>query len=90
MTRACSFGAAVALLVASLCLGGCSAAPQIPVKAMPPGANFTGLWYSNHDDMNLVQSGNEVQGTFEYKSGGVINGALQGGVLLFDWVFEPS
>ena len=72
-----------------LCVGilaGCGEPEvKLPVKAMPAGASYTGLWYSNYDDMNLVQEGTKVQGTFDFKTGGVINGTLEGGVLLFDW-----
>jgi len=61
---------------------------KIPSKPMPPGATYTGLWYSSYDDMRLVQKGDEVTGTFEYKDGGRIAGHLEGGVLLFEWVQE--
>ncbi len=77
-----------ALLAATLVLvlASCSSTPLIPQSPMPPGASYTGLWYSNYDDMQVVQQGDKVSGTFEYKTGGQISGTLQGGVLIFDWV----
>ncbi len=79
---------AIALLATALMLAtaACASAPLIPQTPMPAGASFTGLWYSNYDDMQLVQQGDKVSGTFEYKTGGQLSGTLQGGVLHFDWV----
>ncbi|MDX9719536.1 MAG: hypothetical protein RBU37_02230 [Myxococcota bacterium] len=75
---------AFSLLLAGL--SACSSSAEIlPTRAMPPGASFEGLWYSNYGDMRLQQEGNKVTGTFDYKLGGSIEGELQGGVLVFDW-----
>lgn len=69
-------------------LSGCGPREVIPQRPMPAGATFSGLWYSNYDDMRLTQNGEEVIGTFEYKDGGKIWGRTEGGVLLFDWLQE--
>ena len=80
----------LAMVVAFVWLGGvgCGGIERIPTSAMPPGVEYSGLWYSNYGDMELVQTGEQVKGTFTYRSGGTLMGTLEGGVLRFDWVQE--
>ena len=75
----------IALTLAMLVFG-CGPIEKLPQAPMPAGATYTGLWYSDFDDMRLVQEGNTVTGTFEYKDGGTLAGTLEGGVLVFEWV----
>lgn len=81
---------ASALLFGCLSLGtmGCSSSTAtIPVREMPSGATFSGLWYTNFGDMTLTQKADGyTRGTFEFKSGGEVEGKVEGGVFIFDWV----
>lgn len=85
-TRIHTLIVAVSLLLGAALITSCGTTVQVPSKPMPANASFTGLWYSNYDDMKLVQKDGTVTGTFEYKTGGRLAGTLTGGVLLFDWV----
>lgn len=58
---------------------------KIPVKSMPPGATFDGLWYTDFGDMNLSSKGENIYGDFEHRTGGVIEGQVKGGVMRFKW-----
>ena len=78
--------AAGLILVAAFC--GC-AGQQIPVtpKPMPAGVTYAGKWYSpQYEDMVLEQKGDVVTGTFTYRTGGTLEGKLEGHVLSFEWV----
>lgn len=63
--------------------------PRIRVrpKPLPPGIAYTGKWYSpQYENMTLKQEGDTVTGTFSYKTGGTLEGKLDGNVLIFDWI----
>ncbi|MBQ9396470.1 MAG: hypothetical protein IJU23_13280 [Proteobacteria bacterium] len=80
---------ATAFLFGCLSVGtlSCASAPNIPAREMPAGATFSGLWYTNFGDMQLTQKADGyTRGTFDYKSGGEVEGKVEGGVFTFDWV----
>ncbi len=59
---------------------------KIESRPMPAGASFTGDWYSpQYENMTLTQTGATVRGTFTYKTGGELEGTLDGNVLYFKW-----
>jgi hypothetical protein len=66
----------------------CASGPDLPKKEMPAGATFSGRWISNeYGDMRMTQSADgSLHGTFDYKSGGTVDGVVTGGVCVFDWV----
>ena len=75
--------AALALLV----LSGCSGAQTVESKPLPPGVNLSGNWWSTqYENMVLSHKGDTVTGTFTYRTGGTIEGKLDGDVLYFEWV----
>lgn len=60
---------------------------DIPTREMPAGASFSGLWYTNFGDMTLTQkSDGYTRGHFDYKVDGEVEGRVEGGVFIFDWV----
>lgn len=64
----------------------CAVEKSTPTRSLPLGASFSGLWYSNFGDMKLTTtSDGKVRGSFDYKSGGVIDGQVEGGVMKFRW-----
>ena len=66
----------------------CASGPDLPKKEMPAGATFSGRWISNeYGDMRMTQRADGgVHGTFDFRTGGTVDGVVQGGVLVFDWV----
>lgn len=81
---------ASAFLFGCLSIGamGCaSSTASIPQQAMPSGASFSGLWYTNFGDMKLTQKADGyTRGTFDYRTGGEVEGRVEGGVFIFEWV----
>lgn len=81
---------AVGFLACLMSFGAMSCATpgvNIPTKAMPAGASYSGLWYSNFGDMKLTQKADGyTRGTFDYKTGGEIDGHVEGGVYKFSWL----
>lgn len=81
---------ATLLLMAILSFGttGCGPSmPDIPVRSMPAGATFSGLWYTNFGDLTLTQRADGyTRGSFDYKTDGEVEGRVEGGVFIFDWV----
>lgn len=77
----------VACMLGAAGMAGCASSnDNIPVAAMPSGETFSGLWRTNFGDMKLTQnSDGTVKGTFDYKTGGEIEGTVEGGVLKFAW-----
>ena len=75
---------------AAILASGCVKGPGYPDPRPYPGgeAQVGGRWTSNWGKMQLRQTGKEVEGTVEYRSG-KIRGTLQGDLLLFDWS-QPS
>ena len=65
----------------------CAPAVNLPERAMPAGASFTGIWYSDEfGQMKItVNPDNTMHGTFEYRHG-EINGTVEGGVMKFEWI----
>ena len=58
----------------------------VPTAEMPAGETFSGLWYTNFGEMKLTQKADgTVRGTFDYKTGGTIEGTVTGGVMKFHW-----
>jgi hypothetical protein len=73
--------------MAASCAGQ-KAVPQ--AQPMPAGKNFTGVWYSpQFEHMHLRQTGDKVSGIYTYKTGGRIEGEVDGNILVFDWI-EPG
>lgn len=63
------------------------AAASVPTRAMPAGASFSGLWYSNFGDLTLTQKPDgQTRGEFDFKTGGAVEGRVEGGVFIFSWV----
>jgi len=81
----------LSLLLLGLMLGACStAAPMPQAQPMPAGQDFTGVWYSpQFEHMNLRQTGDRVAGVYTYRTGGRIEGTVDGNILTFTWV-EPG
>src|SRR5690554_8116161 len=81
----------LSLLLLGLMLGACStAAPMPQPQPMPAGQDFTGVWYSpQFEHMNLRQTGDRVAGVYTYRTGGRIEGTVDGNLLTFTWV-EPG
>lgn len=54
-------------------------------------ATFTGTWDTSYGKMTLTQSGNQVNGSYDYKGGSTIEGAIDAtsGMLHFKWQ-EPT
>lgn len=77
----------IALSLSFGALTGCAAPDAVvPTAAMPAGESYSGLWYTNFGEMKLTQkSDGSVRGTFDYKTGGNIEGTVTGGVLKFHW-----
>lgn len=74
-----------ALALALSCVA-CATKPEIPSQPMNKGVNLSGQWYSpQYEKMILEHRGDTVRGEFSYKSGGVLEGTLQGNVLYFTW-----
>lgn len=73
---------------------GCGSQPQKPtIKPGPPipGLQLSGLWYSpEFGDMELVQDGNRVTGTYKHPRGpehdGTIRGEIVGDLLRVEWI----
>ncbi|MBO4349804.1 MAG: hypothetical protein J6A01_02525 [Proteobacteria bacterium] len=60
---------------------------NLPHREMPAGATFSGLWYTNFGDMTLTQKmDGYTRGTFDYKGEGQVEGKVEGGVFIFDWM----
>lgn len=80
-----------ALAVLGLGLMNCAGQQHVPKpQPMPVGKNFTGVWYSpQFEHMHLRQTGDKVSGIYTYKSGGRIEGEVDGNVLVFNWI-EPG
>lgn len=79
--------AVVALGAAGLM--GCSKKQQtVPDPGpKPSGANFEGVWFSpQFEHMYLRQSGEKVTGVYAYKTGGRIEGRVDGNLLTFKWI----
>lgn len=74
-----------------LALGACSGAQGVPsADSMPDGASYSGLWYSEQfEHMYLHQDGDRVEGVYTYGGGGLIEGEIDGNLLLFSWE-EPG
>ncbi|MCB9593468.1 MAG: hypothetical protein H6719_12110 [Sandaracinaceae bacterium] len=75
--------AAIAVVIAG-CGGG---GTNIPEGPMPAGGSYTGVWHSpQYGRMELVQTGQQVVGTYEKdERTGRIQGTLHGNVLRFEW-----
>ena len=73
-----------------LSAGAMSCASQhsdLPQKAMPANATFTGSWLTNFGVMKITQKDDgTVFGTFDYKTGGQVEGTVTGGVMQFQWI----
>jgi hypothetical protein len=69
----------------------CAGQPKVPqAQPMPAGQNFTGVWYSpQFEHMHLRQTGDKVSGIYTYKTGGRIDGEVDGNILVFEWT-EPG
>ena len=77
------------VLAATVFVGGCVKGPGYPDPRPYPGEpRVGGAWVSNWGEMNLRQSGKEVEGTVQYRNGR-IQGVINGDILLFDWT-QPS
>ena len=79
----------MACVLSAAAMTGCASnsAKNIPVAAMPEGESFSGLWYTKFGDMKLTQKADgTVKGTFDYKTGGEIEGTVEGGVMKFSWI----
>ena len=64
-----------------------SSTASIPTRSMPAGATFSGLWYTNFGDLTLTQKADGyTRGSLDFKSGGSVEGRVEGGVFIFDWV----
>lgn len=81
----------LSLLFLGLLLSACSTVEPMPeAQPMPADQNFTGVWYSpQFEHMNLRQTGDRVAGVYTYRSGGRIEGTVDGNILTFTWV-EPG
>lgn len=80
---------ATCLLMGILSLGSlsCASSSNIPVREMPANATFSGQWYTTFGFMDISQrSDGYARGTFDYKSGGEVEGTVVGGVFQFRWV----
>ncbi|MBR4986346.1 MAG: hypothetical protein IKY83_11485 [Proteobacteria bacterium] len=81
---------AISILFGCLSLGTMSCgAPQanIPTRSMPAGASFSGLWYTTFGDLKLTQRADGyTRGTFDYKTDGEVEGKVEGGVFILDWI----
>ncbi len=66
----------------------CSAGQKLPEpQPMPEGATFGGVWFSpQFEHMYLRQTGNEVRGIYAYKSGGTLEGEVNGNLMTFKWI----
>ncbi len=74
---------------APACSGGASS--SIPsAGAMPAGASFEGVWYSEQfEQMYLRRVGDTIRGIYTYKYGGTLEGDINGDLLTFKWI-EPG
>jgi hypothetical protein len=50
-----------------------------------PKVDVTGSYHSNWDDVQLVQDGNRVHGTYVCCGGGTIEGTIRGRILRYHW-----
>ncbi len=85
-----SMGAVVAITAVLLLAGmstGCATGGDVPsADAMPEGASYSGLWYSEQfEHMYLFQDGDRVEGVYAYGGGGTLEGEVDGNLLLFSW-----
>ena len=70
-----------------LLLQGCSGAQTVETRPLPPGINLSGNWWSpQYENMVLSHQGDTVKGTFTYRTGGTLEGHLDGDVLYFEWI----
>ena len=68
-------------------MGCASTTANIPVREMPAGATFSGLWYTNFGDLTLTQKPDGyTRGTFDYKTDGEVECLVEGGVFIFECV----
>ncbi len=74
------------LLVLSLlpACGGSQGTTKVKRGPMPPNARWTGTYFTNWGDMELVQQGTSVVGTFGDRDG-KIEGTVDGNVFTFHW-----
>ncbi|MFU8805988.1 MAG: hypothetical protein ACNA8W_19410 [Bradymonadaceae bacterium] len=82
----------LAAVAVTLILSACTTTPRVPAaQPMPPGGNFSGLWYSPHfEHMYLLQSGDTVRGVYAYREGGRLEGTVEGNLLKFEWTDPGS
>ncbi|MCL2325192.1 MAG: hypothetical protein FWC40_01620 [Proteobacteria bacterium] len=74
------------LSVCGLSAMSCASSYSVPVRAMPAGATFDGLWYTNFGEMRIRQTADgRVSGTFAFRTGGEFEGEVVGGVMKFRW-----
>jgi hypothetical protein len=69
--------------------GGGQGTTKIKKGPMPPNARWTGTYFTNWGDMELVQSGTSVVGTFGDRDG-KIEGTVDGNVFTFHWSEEAK
>ena len=75
------------LSVGTMACSTTSSTASIPQREMPAGATFSGVWYTNFGDMTLTQKmEGYTRGTFDFKGEGQVEGQVQGGVFIFDWI----
>jgi len=78
----------VFLVIVSLMFMACGPSQRMPeVQPMPDGATFGGVWFSpQFEHMYLRQTGDEVRGIYAYKSGGTLEGTVNGNLMTFKWI----
>lgn len=64
--------------------GGGQGVTKIKKGPMPPGARWTGTYFTNWGEMELSQTGSSVVGTFGERNGH-IEGTADGNILVFHW-----
>ena len=52
---------------------------------MPAGASWSGSWDTTYGKLTLVQTGDQVNGTYDGYGGGKITGRMTGNTLEFEW-----
>ncbi len=79
----------ILLLAGMMSFGAMSCATQepIPQREMPANATFTGQWLTNFGMMKIKQmEDGTAQGSYDYRTGGLVEGTVTGGVFMFRWV----
>ncbi|MCA9582616.1 MAG: hypothetical protein KC416_12535 [Myxococcales bacterium] len=80
----------LALFLVLPACGGASGTANVKPESMPPGASFTGVWFSpQYGEMHMRQSGGAVIGEYaKDMRTGRLQGTVTGNLLKFSWTEE--